>query len=77
MLKTLLSGNVIGPKILAHAATVELTEASRKLVTDVIARYHLESNRKSSFEVLDEYAEVIVKVFKKEKKVNKNNVLTF
>lgn len=74
MLKTLLSGTIIGTKILACADNVELTEASRKLVTDVIAQYHLEINRKSSFEVLDEYAEVIVRIFKKEKKVNKNNI---
>ncbi|XP_065078148.1 uncharacterized protein LOC135701317 [Ochlerotatus camptorhynchus] len=68
VLKRLLSGTVIGTKILSNAEAVELTEASRKLVTDVIARYHLEINRKSSFEVLDEYAEVIIKIFKKEKK---------
>lgn len=52
-----------------NAENYDLSESSKKLVVDVIARYHLSLKRRATIDIIDEYAQVVTKVFKKEKKV--------
>lgn len=67
--KALLLQTATGEDLLANAETFDLSENSQKLVVDIIARYHLTQKRKTTLEVLDDYAKVVTRVFKKERKV--------
>lgn len=69
LLENLLQKTVIGPKILKTANELDLSDASKKFVTDIVARHHLERKKKTSADQLNIYADVIIKVFPKEAKV--------
>lgn len=69
MLKSLLQKTVVGSKILTNATELDLSDASKKFLTDIIARLHLEKKKKTTADQLEVYADVIIKVFPKETKV--------
>ncbi|XP_058447179.1 uncharacterized protein LOC131427739 isoform X2 [Malaya genurostris] len=67
-LKELLEQTVFGKQLLESAGTHPLSNCGRKLVVDTVAKYHLNQNRKTSAEVVDDLSEVIFGLFRKERK---------
>lgn len=68
-LKVRLRQSVFGAKLLEKADDLKLSSEGQKFVTDVVAKYHLSSGRKTSSQQLGEYAAIIGHVFRKEEKV--------
>lgn len=68
-LKELLQQTEFGKKLLKTVETHCLSDDGRKLVVDIVARYHISLNRKTSSAAVEDLSEVIIELFKKETKV--------
>lgn len=63
---------VIGARILKSVSSnLELSEANKKFVTDIVAKEHLKRRKKTSADQLSVYADLIVDLFPNETKVSK------
>lgn len=68
-LRQLLEQSAYGKQVIQNGVTHSLSESGRKLVVDIVARYHLALNRKTSCEAVSDLSDVITEVFQKETKV--------
>lgn len=69
VLKNRLKKSLFGKELLKSAQNLELSQDGQKFVTNVVISHHMSRKRKTTSQLIDDYASVIVKVFKKESKV--------
>lgn len=69
VLQDLLKKSEYGKDVLSNRAYV-LSDPGRKLVVDIVARYHIARNRKTSSAEVSDLSDVIIELFPKETKVH-------
>ncbi|XP_062537517.1 uncharacterized protein LOC134205869 [Armigeres subalbatus] len=73
-LKAILSESLFGKQILKASETLSLSNAGRKFVVDTVAKFHINQGRKTSGEILGDYSDAIIVLFRKESKVRNYGV---